>query len=165
MIRPLAWFDKLIVPLLGGIAAIILFAMMMLTCVDVFGRYFLSKPVPGGFELTEVMLACLIFTGLPLVTLRQEHVTVDVLDPVTPDKLLRIQHVIACLIASGSTGYLTWRLWIKAGNMLASGETTAQLKLTLGWLTYGMSGLMALTSLTFLILVLRRPSRQTTGEV
>ena len=49
--------------------------------------------------------------------------------------------------------------------MLAAGETTAQLKLVLAWLTYGMSAMMALTALAFLVLVFRRPSRQATGEV
>ena len=48
-----------------------------------------------------MMLAALIFAGLPLVTLRNEHVTVDLLDPVVPDWLLRIQHVVACLIGFG----------------------------------------------------------------
>lgn len=165
MRQPLDWFDKIIVPLLGGIAGVILFVMMFLTCADVVGRYFLNSPVRGAFELTEIMLACLIFTGLPLVTLRQEHITVDVLDGVTPDWLLRIQHVIASLIACVATGYLAWRLSIRAANMLASGETTAQLKLTLGYLTYSMSLLMALTAVAFLILIFRRPSRQATGEV
>jgi TRAP-type C4-dicarboxylate transport system permease small subunit len=165
MREPLAWFDRIVEPLLGAVAASILFCMMLLTCSDVFGRYFLNKPVFGAFELTEIGLACLIFAGLPLVTLRQEHVTVDLLDAVTPDWLLRAQHVIASTIASAATGYLAWRLWIRAGTMMASGETTAQLKLTLGYLAYLMFALMTLTSLASLVLVFRRPSRQATGEV
>lgn len=163
--RTFDWFDKMIVPLLGSIAAIILFAMMVLTCSDVIGRYFLNAPVFGAFELTELLLACLIFTGLPLVTLRQEHICVDVLDGVTPDWLLRIQHIIASIVASVATGYLAWRLSVRGANMLAAGETTAQLKLPLGYLAHGMSILMALTALSFFILTFRRPSRQSTGEV
>jgi TRAP-type C4-dicarboxylate transport system permease small subunit len=165
MREPLVWFDRIVEPLLGAVAASILFCMMLLTCSDVFGRYFLNKPVFGAFELTEIGLACLIFAGLPLVTLRQEHVTVDLLDAVTPERLLRAQHVIASAIASAATGYLAWRLWIRAGTMMASGETTAQLKLTLGYLAYLMFALMTLTSLASLVLVFRRPSRQATGEV
>lgn len=159
------WFDKLIVPLLGSIAALILFSMMILTCSDVIGRYFLNAPVFGAFELTELLLACLIFTGLPLVTLRQEHISVDVLDGVTPDRVLRIQHVIASFVAAIATSYLAWRLSIRGVNMLAAGETTAQLKLPLGYLAHVMSVLMALTAVSFFILIFRRPSRQATGEV
>ena len=54
--------------LLGLGAAVLLFAMMVLTFVDVWGRYFFNSPVPGGFEVTELMMAALIFAGLPLAT-------------------------------------------------------------------------------------------------
>lgn len=165
MNQPFSWFDKLIVPLLGSIAAIILFIMMMLTCVDVVGRYFLSRPVPGAFELTEMLLAGLIFTGLPLVTLNQEHVTVDVLDPIMPHWASRVQHMLASVISCVATAYLAYRLGLRGANMLAAGETTAQLKFTIGYLTYGMAVLMALTSVAFFVLIFRQPSRQATGEV
>jgi TRAP-type C4-dicarboxylate transport system permease small subunit len=158
------WFDRAVMPFLGAIAAIVLFAMMVLTCVDVVGRYFLSQPVYGGFEITEMMLAGLIFAGLPLVTLRNEHVTVDVFDAITPDWLFRLQHMLACAMASVATGYLAWRLWLRALNLDAAGETTAQLKLKLAYLTYAMSLLMALTAVAFLVLAWRQPRRSVAGE-
>jgi TRAP-type C4-dicarboxylate transport system permease small subunit len=163
--QPLNRFDKLVTPLLSGVAAIILFVMMMLTCCDVIGRYFLNAPVYGAFEMTELLLACLIFTGLPLVTLRQEHICVDVLDGITPDWMLRILHIVASFVAAVATSYLAWRLCLRGANMLAAGETTAQLKLPLGYLATGMSVLMAVTAVSFFILIFRRPSRQSTGEV
>src|SRR5262245_59284243 len=149
--QPFAIFDRVIGPLLGYIAGILLFCLMLLTCVDVVGRYFFNTPVTGGFELTEMMLAALIFFGLPLVTIRNEHVMVDLLDPVTPDWLLRIQHVVSCLVCAVATGYLAWRLWIRAVNMAAAGETTAQLKLKIPYLTFTMSVLMGLHGLALLV--------------
>jgi TRAP-type C4-dicarboxylate transport system permease small subunit len=146
------------------VAAAVLFAMMLLTCVDVAGRYLLNKPVYGGFELTEMMLAALIFCGLPLVSLRNDHVMVDLFDPVTPDWLFRIQHVVGCAVGALCTGYLAWRLWIRAGNMMAAGETTAQLKITLGWLTYGMAVMMGLTAAALVVTAFRQPQRHVPGE-
>jgi TRAP-type C4-dicarboxylate transport system permease small subunit len=157
-------FDRAVTAVFGPVAAVVLFAMMALTCVDVVGRYFFSKPIYGGFEITEMLLAALIFCGLPLVTLRGEHVTVDVLDPITPDWAFRVQHVAACLIGMAATGYLAWRLWIRAVNMDNAGETTAQLKFKLAYLTYAMSVLMAFTAVMLLLLLLRRPQRHVTGE-
>lgn len=162
---PMHLSDRLVEPVLGVVAAVILFALMLLTCVDVVGRYFLSMPIYGGFELTETMLACLIFAGLPLVTLRQEHVTVDVLDALTPGWLVRVQHVVASLIGAVACGYLGWRLWIRGGNMLAAGETTAQLKIKLGYLALAMGVLMVLTAIILLVVAFRRPRLQATGEV
>ena len=95
------------------------------------------------------------------MTLRNEHVTVDLLDPVTPDWLFRVQHVVACLVGFVATAYLAWRLWLRAVSMDAAGETTAQLKFKLAYLTYAMSVLMALTAVALLLLVFRRPQRAT----
>ena len=161
---PHYWFDRLLVPTLGYLAATVLFCLMLVTCVDVLGRYF-NYPLFGGFELTEILLATLIFAGLPLVTLRNEHVTVDLFDAVTPDWLLRIQHVVACAVGMVCTGFLSWRLWLRGDHMAAAGETTGQLKIQLAWLTYSMSVLMALTALALLVLAFRQPQRGSTTEL
>jgi TRAP-type C4-dicarboxylate transport system permease small subunit len=162
--QPLDQFDRAIVPALSAVAAAVLFAMMALTCVDVIGRYFFSHPIYGGFELTEMMLAAMIFIGLPLVTLRNDHITVDVLDPVTPDWLFRLQHVVACAVGAVATGYLAWRLLVRANTLYSAGETTAQLKIKLGYLAYAMSVLMALTALALIVLMTRQPQRTVPGE-
>ena len=163
--QPLGLFDRVIVPTLGYFAALVLFCLMVLTCVDVIGRYFFGMPVRGGFEMTEMLLAALIFAGLPLVTLRDDHITVDLLDPVVPDWLFRIQHVAACLVGFAATGYLGYRLWLRAVGMDSAGETTAQLKFKLAYLTYGMSILMLLTALAMVVLMFRRPKRHIIAQV
>jgi TRAP-type C4-dicarboxylate transport system permease small subunit len=160
----LDWFDRAVVPTLGYVAAAVMFCLMLLTCADVVGRYFLNKPVTGGFELTEVLLAALIFAGLPLVTLRGDHITVDLFDPVTPDWLFRIQHALASLIGTGCTGCLSWRLWLRAEGLQRAGETTSQLQFRLAWLTYAMAILMALTAAALVVTLFRRPQRHLPGE-
>ena len=52
------------------------------TLVDVGGRKVLSASVPGSLELTELLMVVVIFAGLPLVSLRGEHVVFDSLDAV-----------------------------------------------------------------------------------
>lgn len=157
-------FDRAVVPALGTIAAAVMFCLMLLTCVDVVGRYFFNRPVQGGFEMTELLLAALIFTGLPLVTLRSEHVMVDLLDPVTPDWLFRIQHVLATLMGVACTAYLAWRLGLRAEELASRGETTSQLGFPIAWLAWAMSALMALTALALVAVMLRPPQRHFPGE-
>lgn len=154
----LSAFDRLVVPLLNRVAAVMLFSLMLLTCIDVAGRYF-GHPIFGAFELTEVLLAALIFAGLPLVTLRNDHVTVDLFDAVTPDWLLRIQHVGACAIGFVCIAFVSWRLWLRAVHLAAAGETTGQIKIPLAWLAYSMSVLTALTAVSLIVLMLRPPRR------
>ena len=162
--QPLDWFDRAFVPTLGHVAAALILCLMLLTCADVVGRYFFNKPMPGGFELTEVLLAALIFAGLPLVTLRGDHITVDLFDPVTPDWLFRIQHALAALIGAACTGCLAWRLWLRAEDLKRAGETTSQLQFKLAWLTYAMAILMALTAAALVVTLVRRPHRHIPGE-
>jgi TRAP-type C4-dicarboxylate transport system permease small subunit len=150
---------------LGYAVALTLFVMMLVTCADVAGRYLFNHPIPGAFELTEMLLAGMIFTALPLVTVRGEHVMVDLFDSVTPDWLLRVQHVIACIIGVLCTGFLAYRLGLRAQNMVDSGQTTAQLHFTLGWLTWGMAISMGLTAAALAVLGFRHPRRQNPEEL
>ena len=157
-------FDRAVVPALGCVCAVLMFCLMLLTCVDVVGRYFFNKPVTGGFEMTEMLLAALIFAGLPLVTLRGDHITVDLLDPLIPDRLFRAQHVIATAIGVACTAYLAWRLGLRAGELASRGETTSELAFPIAWLAWAMSVLMALTSAALVIVMLRPPQRHAPGE-
>ncbi len=54
---------------LATICGAMLLAMMGLTVADVLGRYLLGAPITGATELTEMMLAAVIFLGLPAVSL------------------------------------------------------------------------------------------------
>jgi TRAP-type transport system small permease protein len=157
-------FDRAVVPVLGCVSAALMFCMMLLTCVDVVGRYFFNKPVTGGFEMTEMLLAALIFAGLPLVTLRSDHITVDLFDSVTPDWLFRIQHVIATLIGVGCTGFLAWRLWLRGAELASRGETTSELGFRVAWLAWAMSLLMVLTAAALVVVVFRPAPRHVPGE-
>ena len=66
--------------LLGLACLLVLAAMIGLTCVDVIARYLFNSPVNGAYELTQLLLASLIFLALPLTTAAGEHIEVELLD-------------------------------------------------------------------------------------
>ena len=82
-------FDTVLQRALGVTSAVVLFLMMMITAVDVAGRYLFNRPIAGGFELTEILLAALIYCGLPLVSARREHIVIDTFDPLFSQRLKR----------------------------------------------------------------------------
>ncbi len=92
----------------GLIAAAVLFAMMLLTFVDVSGRTLFDHPVDGGFEITELMLATLIYLALPLVTSESSHVEVDILDHFIPTTLQTLQRLMIRLVNLLAYVVLTW---------------------------------------------------------
>ncbi len=62
------------------LSSIILVAMMLLTFVDVIGRYLLNQPIFGANEMISSLLAVLIFSGLGIANARDDHIVVELLD-------------------------------------------------------------------------------------
>jgi TRAP-type transport system small permease protein len=139
--------------LLGAVAALALVAMVLLTCIDVVGRYLLNRPLTGAFELSELTMGALVFASLPLVTLRRQHVTVDLLDWLVPGSWRTAQDALAALVSAFCVGVVAWRLWVKALEMMRSGETTAVLKIPVHPLVYGMALLSVLTAAVILAMM------------
>ena len=132
---------------LGIAASAILFSMMTLTFVDVILRYVFSRPLRGGFEVTELMLLVLIFAGLPLVSHADEHVTMDFIDRLLPGRMLdlwiRAMHAACAAVMF----FLCWQVWIKASRISSYGDTTEVLRITVGPFDYFMAAMIALTGL------------------
>ena len=136
--------------------ALCLFALMVLTCADVTGRYFLSRPVHGGLELTEILMAGTIFFALPLVSRGGENVMIDLV--VLPGALARrIQHGVVNLIGAGVAGVLAWQLCRRARQLGRAGETTLQIEIPMDLVAYGISVLMGVTALAFALNALDAP--------
>jgi len=140
--------------LCGSLAAVALFAIMILTLVDVSGRKALSESVPGSLEMTELLMVVVIFAGMPLVSLAGEHVVFDSLDPWLPPWLRHVQDLLINLICALALFGLAWLMWTMASQMAGYGETTAQLKLPKAPFVYGMSVLCAVTALVHGLLML-----------
>jgi TRAP-type transport system small permease protein len=144
---------KILEKLCGLLAGLALFAIMWLTLVDVAGRKVLSESVTGSLELTEILMVVVIFAGLPLVSLRNEHVVFDSLDPLLPAWLLRAQQMLIDGFCAAALCGVAWLLWVKAGQMQDYGDTTAQLKIPQGPFVMLMALLCAVTGLVHTLLV------------
>jgi TRAP-type C4-dicarboxylate transport system permease small subunit len=138
--------------LCGLIAATALFAIMALTLVDVSGRKLISSSVPGSLELTELLMVVVIFAGLPLVSLKGEHVVFDSLDPLLERSIRRAQGMVVDLIVSALLAGMAWLMALKAGQMGEYGDTTAQLQIAQSPFVYLMSALLGVTALVHLLL-------------
>lgn len=107
---------------LGVGAALLLFCLILVTCVDVVGRYFFSAPLSGAFEMTELLLAALVFMALPLTTERKEHIEVDLLGMALGPQSQRLLSAFGGLFSAALLATLAWRL---ASHAYASAEDEA----------------------------------------
>lgn len=116
------------------ISSCVLFALMILTCVDVLGRYFFNSPVRGGTELTEFALAIIVFSVLPVVTWRGGQIVVDLIDIWLSPFVLRVLAWVAAVLMSGSLYFLAWRIFELGERNLRRGVVTEFLSMPTGYL-------------------------------
>jgi len=139
---------------LGSIVAVLLMAMMLITTVDVVGRYIVKQPVPGAYELIELMLAVNIFMALPLVCLKDEHITVTVLVERFSRRVRQVHAGVVSLLSAGVLAVVAWRLYAHAAQLASYGDVTMFLRLPRGPIGYTMALLTALGALATVILAI-----------
>lgn len=141
---------KLLETACGTLAGLALFAIMVLTFLDVSGRKMLDHSITGSLELTELLMVVVIFGALPLVSERGEHVVFDSLDALIPEALKKIQRALVHLLCAAALMGLAWLMWQTGADFAASGETTAQLKILKAPFIHGMGVLCGFTGLVHL---------------
>ncbi len=145
--------------MLGTVAAIDLAAMMTLTFLDVTGRKFFASPIYGAYEITEFMMGVLIFSALPLVTARENHVTIDVFDHFIAPHIGRWQRVVVNLVSSVVLAFLGWRLWILSASHLRTNEVTMTLHIPHGPFSRAFAVLAMLAAIACLVVALEHIAR------
>ena len=94
---------KKILTTLESISCVVIFFMMVLTFIDVIGRYVFHKPIFGGTEIISALLALTIFSGLGVINARDDHITVELfedrfrrlLSPVVYEIVIQVFSVVA----------------------------------------------------------------------
>jgi TRAP-type transport system small permease protein len=155
--------DKLLERTAGLTAATALFSLMGLTLADVTGRKFFNNSIPGGLELTEILMVVVIFGALPLVSWRGEHVVFDSLDAFVPSWLKGIQLRAVHLVSAGVFGFLARLMAMRAQRFAEYGDTTVHLQLSIAPVAWVMAGLLVVTALVHLLFFFK-PTVSATGE-
>lgn len=156
--------DKLLYWSCGLLAASALFGIMWLTLVDVGGRKFFNRSLPGGLEMTEILMVCVIFAALPLVSWRGEHVVFDTFDRLLPAWLRRLQIRLVHVLSGASFIWLAWLMVGKAQRFASYGETTSHLQLPLHPVAWGMAALLLVTGLAHMALAMLGEAEETMVE-
>lgn len=88
--------------------------MMLLTAVDVTGRYAFSSPVPGSIEMSELMLALFGMLGMGYTERMNANVRVTILEKVLPGRLLAGLNTLVYLLSAGIMAILVYQGWLMA---------------------------------------------------
>jgi TRAP-type C4-dicarboxylate transport system permease small subunit len=116
----------------GGLAALLLAAMMLLTVTDVTLRAAFNAPIRGVYELVELLLAGTFFLALPAVFLRDDNIVVNVVDDLAPRSVPWLRRFAAAL-AVAVLAIMAWQGFLEARDSYGFHDVTAELSLSRIW--------------------------------
>ena len=113
--------------LLNRFAAVILFAMMLLTVADVALRKILNRGILGTLELTEFMMVGLVFFSLARVELLDRNIAVDLAAKRMGPRTRLALAMVTRLVCAVFFGLATASLLVYAQAIRGSHEATVDL--------------------------------------
>lgn len=138
---------------LKSLAAVMIFAMALLTFADVIGRYVFSAPIQGTFEIVGLLLGVVTFAALPLITYSRSHITVDLFDSFIRGKIRFVQQFSILLGSACVIAFMAERFIAAGIDEAEANFVTEDLGLSRAPLLYGLSGLSMITVVILIIMM------------
>jgi len=111
-----------------AIGAVCLVGMVLLTCVDVVGRFF-GHPVFGSVELVGFMATLTVVLALPYTHQEKGHIGVELLVARLSLKTQALFGLFTGILSLLLFGIIAWRMAVYARTIQRSGEVSMNLEL------------------------------------
>ena len=132
--------------LLLSCCIISLTALVLITVVDVFGRYLLGIPLPGTSEITEIILGILIYIGLPYISKKEEHISVSLISNYLPNNLKIFHKILINFIVTLLLLVIARQLYLHGIDLKSYQEVTTFLEIPKAPIAFAMALLTVLAS-------------------
>lgn len=136
----------------SALASAALFALMLLTFLDVMLRSTLNAPIEIAADLTRLLMAIVVFSALPLLSFEGRQISVDLLDEVF-DRL-RIRRVIEVIVTLFCGVILFWpaqRVMVLAERSESYGDRMEYLKMPLHYIEWFIAIMTLATAVALLL--------------
>ena len=100
----IVWISRI----MAATGAFTLGVMMLITVIDVFGRFFFSRPLEGAFELVGILLVIAGSWGMGYCQLLKGNVRINILANYFPKIMQGVVMLVAYAIAITMTAIITW---------------------------------------------------------
>jgi len=134
----------------GAAANVLLCVMVIVTCIDVIGRYFFAAPLLGAHEMITLSMGVMIYLGMPLVTASREHLVVDLASGVLGPKGRRLQQIIVNAVAALTFILFSYLLLFHGIGLAEDFMTTEDFEIEQAPIAFLMAAMCFLTILVFL---------------
>lgn len=116
-------------PILQSVVAMSLGGMTIITVIDVVGRYFLSAPLTGAGETIEIMLALMITAAVPVISRRNRHISISLIDGLMSASVLTWWKRGVSFLSMIACALIAWGVLQQADQLLLTREHTQVLSL------------------------------------
>ena len=139
-------------------ASVILFLMMALTFADVVMRSALNSPIEASTELIKIAMAVIVFSVLPVVSWRGEHISVDLLDRFFSPLITRLRDALVAIVCGAILFLPAQRIVVLAERAASYGDVTEYLGIPqtyIAWMiavmTFITAGALVLRGIVILV--------------
>ena len=133
------------------VASASLFAMILLTCLDVSLRYFFNRPITGTYDLVGLLGAVIAAFSMPYTMLEKGHVAVEILIQQLSDRKRLVIETATHTVGMVLCLALVWQCIVLARDMKTAGEVTPTLLLPFYPIVYCMAACFFLLCLAILV--------------
>jgi TRAP-type C4-dicarboxylate transport system permease small subunit len=132
--------------LIGGIALV---GMMLLTVVDVIGRFF-KHPIFGSVEIVGFLATIIVAGALPHTYKIGGHVGIEILMQTTSPKTRARVRLITRTLTLILFSLITWQMFLHASELRQMGEVSMSLKFPTYYIAYILGFGLLIFSVTIL---------------
>ncbi len=131
------------------LGALALICMMMLTVVDVIGR-FLKHPIFGSVELVGFLAVIVMAAALPYTYKMDSHVGVEIVVRLLPKKTQLWISVLTQSLSLALFSIIAWQMFLYAGDIHKTGEVSMNLEFPIYYIVYLLAAGLLIFSITIL---------------
>ena len=151
-------FVRIVMKVINWIGYLSLTGMVLVTSINVFGRYVLNKPLLGEVDMVQLGMAVFGGVAVFIAATRRHHVGVDVLIVRFPRHIQLMLSSFAALLGFLTIGVLALEVFIDGIGTVENGSTTETLLVRVGPFELIFAVFLFLFCLTMLIQVFRPES-------
>ena len=116
-----------------------LLVITLFTFIDVFARYVFNSPILGSSEVIQYFMAMAVFSTLPMVTYKKEHISVTLMESINNRFLYIVRYFFVDFAVLLSFILISYVMYKQGLTYYSNGTSTLFRGLPLGYLCFFMS--------------------------
>jgi TRAP-type C4-dicarboxylate transport system permease small subunit len=105
----------------GGIG---LLWLLVMTVAAVVMRKVFGSPLLGVFDLSQVTMIVIVFSGMAYCAIKRGHVAVELFNDMLPPRLQTLLNAAINLVSAALLGFIAWKTTLKAFEAIEDNEAT-----------------------------------------